>query len=903
MCPTPNLCLELVQIRLRNGYYRHRNGMIDDLQEAYVNSSLLVLSKFATTKYSSDFSVYRIAKALSASESKPKTQRKQTKKSLAPRKKSTEKSNLKDVSVVPTENRKQIQGKAANNTGTEMQEELEEPKKIGLSDDEAMWMEKLDSVRRLYATAIACVSETAYVERIFGTAPKQMPKPNLIPTKEVLDSEKEFLDREQRRHTARNKVGLLLAAMARDACTNRSKGQSLDLPKVKVNISGLDVAEISDEDIDIRNGFIFEPADYVDNKALIKTFFGKPGKYDTCARCHVDRRTMLSCRVLRAHSSLDFDWVEVFRDVGGVDGLLHTLRTGETRIVRQIGPAGAQSVDETAKSNKESETKNDDTDTGDTEVSKADEEGDVYGNLNNAQRAVKLSKQALQIAQTVATSPLRLSDAFIKWYFPIDPADGKYTMCVVCGHIGDVMCCEGHDCPVVAHPICVGLAEAPIDDWFCIKCSILNSGKASATNGKCARVTPATTEDPDTKAEGATDAPEANSCASSLQAIYDPVAEGERLSKQYAEVTEELLDVLNELKGKRKPKPKASDEGKGAQIDIDNEKLSEDSNKFHPAEVCSSQNDHETSIVDATGESGVAKDDGKLHAPRRSAKACESDIQQQEKMEEEDRASKQTTNDGRYEIVVGAKITKHFNGQGDFAGTVQNLPTSNHPYYRVLYDDGDEEDLSETEIQDLLVLSTSRMMNGQSATIFPDNCRSRGLIWPDSADESCIYDEHLLENATFARTSLSDARRRGRQRGKSSAMDDIAGSPSATSDSIRVTRLRENGHHDMKEEKLFTSSPTLVMEAQRVDYTSDNQVVLAPGSLPTKRKRGRPRKDEAGTKPQYPHNAIKAPEQSPPRKRGRPRKDESSRKEESSRISGHPPIARKRGRPRKDETR
>lgn len=63
MMPFPNLCLEYVRLRLKQGYYRQVAGVIGDLQEAYVISSLFLLSGFASRR-KNRVSTKKIAKLL-----------------------------------------------------------------------------------------------------------------------------------------------------------------------------------------------------------------------------------------------------------------------------------------------------------------------------------------------------------------------------------------------------------------------------------------------------------------------------------------------------------------------------------------------------------------------------------------------------------------------------------------------------------------------------------------------------------------------------------------------------------------------------------------------------------------------------------------------------------------------
>eukprot|EP00957_Ditylum_brightwellii_P081356 6188626-Ditylum_brightwellii.AAC.1 len=50
-------------------------------------------------------------------------------------------------------------------------------------------------------------------------------------------------------------------------------------------------------------------------------------------------------------------------------------------------------------------------------------------------------------------------------------------------------------------------------------------------------------------------------------------------------------------------------------------------------------------------------------------------------------------------ISLGTKIVKSFLDYGEFKGVVTRIPTDEEPFYRVQYEDGDEEDMSGDEIE------------------------------------------------------------------------------------------------------------------------------------------------------------------------------------------------------------
>ena len=796
MCPLPKLCLELVQHRLRSGYYRSRCGILDDLKEAYVNSSLLVLSKPPSKKFGPPYSVRRIAKALSASDGKPPSKRNKYKTDLKAeqKKKGTA---IKSKPLKEETNAPKSPKKAGEVSHGEANKEPVDPKAILLSDEETKLMEKIYTAKRLYATALACVSDTAHVELLFGTVPKQA-KAKIVPSKE-------FLDREQRFKTARTKLGMLLAAVLRDPCKNRPNGASPDLPSVIVRISGEGI---------VWKPQVFSPLDYLHNKHLIKTFFGKPGASDACTRCQVYRRSMLTCRVQKAHSCPDFNWVENFRDVGGIDGLLHMIRTGQSFTTPQIAPS-TPAFDKTDADKMESEAKDEDNENGEAEIPKGNDEGDPYDNFEKAQRAITLSNQILELAKKEVSAPARLSQAFIKSYFPIDPSDGKYTTCVVCGLIGDVMCCEGHDCPVVSHPKCVGLLEPPDDDWFCVTCASMPNKEGS-------------------------------DCESALLSTsFDPAVEEEKKSQEFERLMAELQDILDELKNKRnKPKVKGTASIPAKEIDVKS-----------AVDIQEKEGDEIQQTVD------------------KYVGTPESENKEQDDSTGTGRSPCIDSGSEENNIMVGAKIMKNFGTLGDFIGVVKQLASSDNPYYRIRYDDGDEEEMSEAEVHDLLVLSSRRLSIRQTS-------RGRSEVKGGNSEGD---DKHQCARSDSA--IISDARRRGRKRGKSIANNIIS----------RIVTAKKDKS---------TSNRTIVEDEDVTKYdTGVHRSSIGPRSLHSSAQKDSPGQYRSPVTTKTTRTKLEA-EQDVPNpshtnaKRGRPKSVDV--REKNKMASDLPSFRRKRGRPRKE---
>ena len=98
------------------------------------------------------------------------------------------------------------------------------------------------------------------------------------------------------------------------------------------------------------------------------------------------------------------------------------------------------------------------------------EDADPSENLEKAESASNLASYLFNQANLLMNTPVRLGETFIKTNFPVDPEDGKYSYCIICGLSGNVLCCDADGCPNVVHTHCIGLRKLPDNDWFCAKC-------------------------------------------------------------------------------------------------------------------------------------------------------------------------------------------------------------------------------------------------------------------------------------------------------------------------------------------------------------------------------------------------------------------------------------------------
>mmetsp|Transcript_31486 Transcript_31486/g.47590 ORF Transcript_31486/g.47590 Transcript_31486/m.47590 type:complete len:1542 (-) Transcript_31486:136-4761(-) len=610
MTPSPNLCLELVLHRLKSGYYRQKSAIVDDLQEAYVTSTLLVLSKQASQKFV-EFSVRKISKFLST-----------------------------HPLYLPfsTRARKKTKKKDATNNQKHPQ----------MNDLEVKWVEKIKEIRSLYAMAIVATMEHMMVERILGTTPKKA---------SLTESLKEPSANEFYSMQVREKIAYLLGSLSHDPCINRAAQIHTNLgsggsvyPCATLKISSR--FRLCDNESEMAP-IVFIPQDVMANDNLVRIFFGIPGRMYTCARCQVLRRSMYFCRVQKKHYNKDFNWLQQMKDVGGVEGLLFSLKHGMPYSVSSPPrPSPSQSLL--------------------TEPSDLLQEKRKYDNLialyKKAKQAVGIANDLCEEAKKNMASAPKLSDEFIRNNFPVDPEDGHYNYCSICGLSGDVVCCD--KCPIVMHPGCAGLDAVPEGDWFCTKCSRIGSDDENASDAQLRSTSEIQLETllTDLRNFRHTDTP----------------THGKKNKTVITKTDHELSKNEDEIDDTSKHHSVAA---KSAHIETkkagnDREVIFEDTT--------------ETSSLSTGGKhnlSAVMKDKDK-----RSPKNAEEEVWQQTQVSK----SNESTNVAQ-SIRIGSKISKQFGNQGFFLGVVRSLPNNEHPFYGIKYEDGDEEDMDESEIRSVLI--------------------------------------------------------------------------------------------------------------------------------------------------------------------------------------------------------
>lgn len=916
--PFPNLCLDLIHKRVRNGFYRNRLAIAHDIREAFHSAILYLLMEREKVRYINETSIRRIIQEFDHTCSGAK-----------------------------------------------------EPKNsLYLSKKENTILQRIIRIRKLHAVALISVLETPTAEIAFALK-QDLAKDDYVSN-----------ERRRAKRQADSIISSLspVSCSFRRPLSKTEPLPSLKV-KVELGntISESDanttnLVENCEEDTEYINWskpIILEPNDYEGNVQLIKATLCMPNATQTCARCRLLKySSLLTCRIRKAHSNVDFHpWLDYLKEIGGVNGLLKLLipsyvppisnttfeitpevpavglnkKTPELDVVvlnptrkvvtatnltsekcksiehyddlsgrapiekspennsernsinetcinkidhtsleetnisaftrgntstktvttlLQENPQKKVLVEETPKKSaqatlertntsvtifkmgnafnktatislrdysqqkqivqktpkKSNQTELEDTKTSikilsmcsaSTKTAKtlvgdhAQQEQVVEDTTQNpcellkkAELALKLARETLASAEEKANTKRLLSDEFIRAFFVVDPTDGHYEICPICGLGGDVLCCE--TCPTVSHPKCVGLTAIPSGDWHCTDCSRnldqnggqYSSNKQNWHTGNTTHNTPPYEREKSNEVNGVT-----------LKDLLD-----ELKSKRLKEKGDECKNIrsINRKGEARLTVPyeanKLGNKTKGV-VKLEN---AEDFTETEKKTVALEEKNMWSKNGSVNFENSVAE------FPR--------------------------TAQGVIPIEIGTKIGKQFD-QGFFTGTIISLPSLTSEFYKVEYDDGDNEDLSEDEVKGLINLynehqsmksvvyrtfdtnnnDNDSMMNGAFSAM-NNGKRRRGRprkkLLHEKGRVAIIHD-------TFS-GSVVDGRRKGKKRGRPRKV--------ALCNSLEAVT-------DNTDSRINSASSSVIVNGS----TRKNRG-RPPNSGTPKRKRGRPRK-------------------------------------------------------------
>jgi hypothetical protein len=130
--PFPTLCLELIHLRMKNGYYRQSAAVVNDIYEAYVTSVLYLLSGPATRK-KNRISIRKIAKRLYSAKGNTRVTK----------------------LLLPQDGKKKPKANVTVTLSTTSPAEEADTGFEGFTDEEVELITRIDIIRRLHAT-VSC---------------------------------------------------------------------------------------------------------------------------------------------------------------------------------------------------------------------------------------------------------------------------------------------------------------------------------------------------------------------------------------------------------------------------------------------------------------------------------------------------------------------------------------------------------------------------------------------------------------------------------------------------------------------------------------------------------------------------------------------------------------------------
>jgi hypothetical protein len=214
--------------------------------------------------------------------------------------------------------------------------------------------------------------------------------------------------------------------------------------------------------------------------------------------------------------------------------------------------------------------------------------------------------------------------------------------------------------------------------------------------------------------------------------------------------------------------------------------------------------------------------------------------------------------DATMAIPIGAVFTKNFEGLGDFQGKVVELPNNRQPYYHVEYEDGDSEDLSLSDLLELLPPGECEKY-----------CKSRGKKGDTLSTSKDPPRRQVLSSAKLESIVSNEAK---------SALDGITS---------RRRRASRPPNRFTEEANVLYRSPN--KRKRQDDSQRNNNHDTTSTDNPT-RKRGRPRTNTVD--PSIRKENIVASEDPPKRRRGRPRKHPISKPMNGEDNIKHTPVSK-----------
>jgi hypothetical protein len=559
---------------------------------------------------------------------------------------------------------------------------------------------------------------------------------------------------------------------------------------------------------------------------------------------------------------------------------------------------------------------------------------------------VSLADEVLEKAQKFAMAPVRLSEQFVDASFPIDPSDDHYNYCILCGLIGDVICCEG--CPNVVHPHCVNLAAIPDEDWYCSRCKRQGKGSrssedelkdsANADSQKVSAVStgaatssgeekkddaiiPNSRDLSDTPGSGAKDSEKEDGDTSSESHTPTAAVAGASESQEPSAAESEEEKKVEESSKSQEPSDALAasvgadvlpalmaapfgldDEADRLEVILSELKAARPIRPKKPKKE-STESKEENEVEKSGDEDEPPSSPAGKTRPSRSTRssaskageAADGDDSSDDDAEEEHYGARPQP----MRIRVGMKVKKYFGKEhGYFYGKVLEVPSSDNPFYLVRYEDDDEEDLTEEELRKCILGSTAQRPRGQ---------RSSRRLEPAREEER--DDDH--------QEPAEPAKRRGRpSQARSSVASDQPealatsqrakrgrGRPSRARASVATAESDDQGGDNNAQEPAEPAKRR--GRSSRTRYSVSDEAAAPETSQTAKRGRGRPSRTRASVAAKDSEVGEDNDDQEPAepaKRRGRPSRTRTSNAFDQAEEAVSSPTA-KRGRGRPSRTR
>lgn len=522
LIPNPSICLEAILARLENGYYRHREAVENDIVEAYASSAYLSLAASASRKIT-PLSIKRVARLMctlrdqvhSVPMGEISTSLSQ---SLASRASKEELNwipvlhllrELHATALLSISDTQVVQ-RVFGLGGLLNARDIVSTPSSGDPDEDP---QRAQARQRLECLLTAVGRDE--LSNSFGGERDQLTpirKMRIISNNEPVKYEK--IVKKVTEMSATTETGQMVSVKVR--CGDEYVSVEKDVPPLSRA-----TAVFEEEDVDVRivcddesitenidaflsrmiprhrkdyfsvteEALILRKEDFDGNEDLVRFFFGRPGRKKACARCYAHRRSLLSCRVHRAHSNIDFDWIETFRGYNGLNSLLHALHPhmyfpSSVECRTESTNKDIEGPDEDIDNEDDADERKDDRNGTEDQDADDEEEGNVnvQEQLDLALKAQALSIDVVEEARAYAEAPHRLNKDFIDKVIPVDPSDGHLIYCIICGLSGDLICCDG--CSNVLHKSCIGVTTLPDGDWFCEECVLKSKENQLASSSQ-----------------------------------------------------------------------------------------------------------------------------------------------------------------------------------------------------------------------------------------------------------------------------------------------------------------------------------------------------------------------------------------------------------------------------------